>query len=442
MQSVSNGIQTFQRLWKEKYSRLFWVLADQGVVSMGTFLTSILLARTLLPAEYGVFALLVTLINFLNNLHSALVIIPISTRGAQIRSRELQHMAYGSLVMTFIMILPLGAILGGAAWFAGRPGVALSSIFALLFWQVQETLRRAFMAKMRYREAFWGDLLRYFGQAALVYLCIHYLNFFKTLGLVSEITVELAFWMIALCSFAAAVVQFRQHGVRKVIRPELYDQVSSFWGIGRWILVTNILGLFLSQAYPWTLALYYGKEANAEFQALANILGIAHPVFFSISSLIYPAVSKAKTEAGEAEAKKIGFRFGAHGGLLLAPFYFLLLAWPVFTLRLFYGESSPYLNLQGNLRLFVLYYIVNYISYFMIAVLNSLERTRAAFTAQLISALATIVIGLPLIARTGVTGAVMAGGITSLTLLLSCLFFLRRSSRSANAKKMEIALSH
>lgn len=439
MEAVSNGIQKFQQRWKEKYSRLFWVLADQGVVSGGTFLSSILLARTLPPTEYGVFALLVTLINFLNNLHSALVIIPISTRGAQIRSRELQHMAYGSLIMTFFMIFPLGAIMAGAAWFAGRPGVALSCIFALLFWQVQETLRRAFMAKMRYMEAFWGDFLRYIGQAGLVYACIHYSQYFKTVGLSGEITVELAFWLIAACSLIAALVQFRQHGVRKVIKVELYGQFSSFWGIGRWILVTNILGLFLSQAYPWALAYYYGKEANAEFQALCNILGIAHPIFFSISSLIYPAVSKTKAEEGEAEAKKVGFRFGAHGGLLLAPFYFILLLWPVLTLRLFYGESSPYLNLQGNLRLFVLYYIVNYVSYFMVAILNSLERTRAAFTAQLISALATITIGLPMIARTGVTGAVMAGGVTSLTLLLSCMFFLRRTRREA--KKMEIALS-
>ena len=51
-----------------------WSLADQGAVSLGNFLTNILLARALAPAEYGIFALVFGLLLALSSIHAAVVI--------------------------------------------------------------------------------------------------------------------------------------------------------------------------------------------------------------------------------------------------------------------------------------------------------------------------------------------------------------------------------
>src|SRR6266576_6204077 len=43
----------------------FWAIADQGVVSLGNFLTTIILARALTPAAYGLWSGICGLILFL-----------------------------------------------------------------------------------------------------------------------------------------------------------------------------------------------------------------------------------------------------------------------------------------------------------------------------------------------------------------------------------------
>ena len=62
--------------------RTFWTLLDQGVVSLGTFLLSVLLARHLAPAEYGVFALLLGMLLLAQVINSSLIFYPMSIRSA------------------------------------------------------------------------------------------------------------------------------------------------------------------------------------------------------------------------------------------------------------------------------------------------------------------------------------------------------------------------
>jgi O-antigen/teichoic acid export membrane protein len=400
--------------------KMFWALVDQGAVSLGTFLTSVILARSLSPTGYGIFALICGVINFLNSLHSALVTVPLCTRGAWTEAQEIRRIATGSLILTALLTLPLGAVMCVATWIIGRPGLAPWAITLLILWQFQETMRRAFMARLRHREAAWGDIISYLGQAALVWVSVCYW----------KPTVEGALIMMAVTSGAAGLVQVVQHGLSLMEFTEIQHQAVVFWGLGRWILMTNFVGLFLCQAYPWALAFFYGATVSAEYQAVSNILGISHPVAFGIGSLIYPAVARARGEYGERAATRIGFSYGLRGGMLLLPFYLILVIWPQTVLRLFYGASSPYLGLSDILRLFVLSYLIGYLANFMVVILNSLERTRVAFLSQLASATTTIVIGLPLVIWGGIAGATAAGGLTSLTRLMASGFFLRQRETS------------
>jgi hypothetical protein len=75
----------------------FWALADQGVVSLGTFLMSILLARHLAPAEYGIYALIFAAIFFFNGIHMSLVTYPLSVSGATVDTERLRHITNGSV---------------------------------------------------------------------------------------------------------------------------------------------------------------------------------------------------------------------------------------------------------------------------------------------------------------------------------------------------------
>jgi O-antigen/teichoic acid export membrane protein len=398
----------------------FWALADQGAVSLGTFLTSVVLARSLPPTEYGIFALICGVIYFLNSLHSAVVIVPLIAKGACAEESEMRRMTTAALVLTAPLILPQAIVICGATWAVGRPGLIPWVITALLFWQFQEIIRRTFMARLRHREAAWGDIVRYLGQALVVY--IYAAN--------QDVSVEKAFAVMAVASGAAGLLQVIQHGLKMVTPSETRRLVCMFWELGQWVLMTNFIGALIIQAYPWMLTYFYNTAASAELQAVTNILGVSNPVFLGIGSLIYPAVAKTNGELGGREATKVGFGYALQGGMLLLPFYLILILWPLWALRLFYGADSPYLGLAGILRLFVLFYSIGYLSNFMMIILNGLEKTKVAFFSQLASAITTIIVGAPLTAWGGVAGATAGGGLTTLAQLIASGFYLKNANKT------------
>ena len=70
--------------------RGIWSLADQGILSLGNFLTGWLLLRHQVP-WYGNYFTIISIIWFLNNLHMALVTYPISVTSAGITDSELRR---------------------------------------------------------------------------------------------------------------------------------------------------------------------------------------------------------------------------------------------------------------------------------------------------------------------------------------------------------------
>src|SRR5579864_7820127 len=90
-----------------------WSLADQGSVSLGAFLSSLLLARTLVPSEYGVYVLIINLALFMNNVASAVVTYPLSIRGAVIDAAGLRELTFEALCVEGILLVPVAAIIIG-----------------------------------------------------------------------------------------------------------------------------------------------------------------------------------------------------------------------------------------------------------------------------------------------------------------------------------------
>jgi hypothetical protein len=62
--------------------RATWVLIDQAVVSAGNFLTISLLSHNLAKTDAGVFGVLLETMNYLNSLQAAVIIYPLTIKGA------------------------------------------------------------------------------------------------------------------------------------------------------------------------------------------------------------------------------------------------------------------------------------------------------------------------------------------------------------------------
>ena len=377
----------------------FWALCDQAVVSLGNFLTSLVLIRFLAPDAFGTYALLFGMLLFLGSLHAALVVYPISVGTCdEIDGRRVTRGSTG-LALTGVLWLPLGAVLALTAAVLGRPDLAGWAAAALLGWLAQETLRRVLMADLRHREAVVGDAVSYLGQAAAVWLLAR--------GGVLSLGSALA--AVAATSAAGAVVQAVQVGLRRFPPGTLRDAAGAFWKTGRWLLLLQLVALVTIYAMPWTLKLFHGSTEVARFQAVAVLLGVANPVTMSMVGLIVPAVATAARGGDVAAANGAALRYGAIGAALLLPYYLVLVAAPGTVLGMFFGKASAYVDLATPLRLFVGAYAMFYVAQVSAALLNGLGKSRAALVAQMAGAAATLLVAVPLAAKFGVSGAVWGG---------------------------------
>jgi O-antigen/teichoic acid export membrane protein len=396
--STEQGVQPSLRdrlvmLWN---SRSVWAIADQGVLSLGNFLCGWILARHLPEAEFGTYALVVmTIILQLNNLHIAFVGFALTVRGATLEEHALRRLTGVSLAITGgVLVVGMVTIVTGLIIFQ-HTYVIPFAIFALVGWQLQETVRRALIARMRYRAAMIGDAISYLGQVVPIAYLAH----------TNQLTVTNALLMNGTASVLAMCVQLLQVKVERFTIADLRQGLKQAWELGRWLLGSNALAVLVIPIIPWTLAFYYNETEVAGYQAMSMILGISHPVLFSLCNIIMPAVAKANAESGIAAARAIGMKYAAQGAMLVLPYYTAVILVPDLVLRVFYGADSHYLDLGYTLRLFAICYVIQLVSQIFLAVLNGLEKTSVNFHSQLAAAGVTIVALVPLTAHAGLVGA-------------------------------------
>lgn len=378
-----------------RIGRGFWALADQCVVSLGTFLTNIVLARSLPQGEYGAYCILFGVLLLLNGVHFSVVTYPLSVKGAVIDSAGLRRHTGGSLILTIVLAVPSSLGLLAATFLLGRASLLWWGFVALVLWQVQETLRRGLMARLSHGQAVWGDTFSYLGQAGCLW----------AISRTGLLTLELTFGVIALTSGLAAAVQASQIGVKFIALAEIRDLGRESWHLGRWVLLANGLNILSIQSLFWALAIFHGPKESASLQAVANPLGATHPILFGLANLIVPAAARANRAGGRIAAWRCTRDYGLLGGALMLPYFVTLLLWPRAALELFYGAGSPYVTLESALRLFVLAYLVTYAAQVLGSFLNGLRRTKAAFLTQLSGGVTGLILGLPLIVYFGVGGA-------------------------------------
>ncbi len=400
----------------------FWAIADQGVVSLGNFLTVIILARAVSPELYGVWTVIFGLMLFLNGLHGSLITYPLSVRLASREDEEIGQLIVASLSLTAVLALPQALILFGASFLVGGPVLALWASLGLLFWQVQETTRRALMARMAFRTALFTDGISYLGQAGLLWL----------LASNGRISLETSFAVIGLTCGVAAVAQMISLRVRVTAPIELSAWARSFWTTGSWVVGSNLATNFSIYAVPWALFLFRGPAEAAGFQAVSNLLGVSHPIMLSLGNVIVPAAARAHLKGGLIAARRVAVRHAAQGGLLLLPYVAALLIFPRQLLGLFYGSSSPYVALSGVVRLLTVVYALHYLSLTLKFLLNAVEKNRPQFVTEICGTVLLVGVGVPLVLWFGVAGAILATGVWILTRLTGNTIILRQMQAAKN----------
>ena len=313
--------------------RTVWAIADQSVISGGNFATNLILARTLPPVQFGIYALLLNTLLFLNNVHAALITTPVCITGARSDIKVLGRTVSAGITGTLLLSAGSMLVIVAACAILKHSTLILPVFLALLFWQLQETLRSGFIARMQQNRAIWGDALSYCGQAILLVTLCAYL----------EPAISTIFIIIAATSLLAAGVQYTQIRPGLLSRSMLRSNLGEIWLLGRWNVLAKLLGFLTAQAFPWIILLRHGALQVAGFQAIFQLLAVTNPITFSIGSLITASIAGSrKTESGKkaiASAKPIHptdcghYRHIPHRPCLRGASYPTILLWPQIALR-------------------------------------------------------------------------------------------------------------
>jgi O-antigen/teichoic acid export membrane protein len=286
-----------------------------------------------------------------------------------------------SLVITIVGWPILGASVVAVALIAKISIQAgLWAAAALVFWQVQETLRRSLTAHLRFGETLIGDSISNLGQVIAVVL----------LAWMGKLTLATTFQAMALTSAVAALIQVAQVGMHTVALREIRSFLRECWDLGRWVLMGNLSGFIIGPLFNWNFAYWAGKELLGVQYALTNLLRLANPLAFAIATLIVPHASRVRREEGMHRAKRVLYRFGLLGALLLTPYLGMLLIFPKTSILLIYPHwQATYLRYAPVLQIAAIAAAVTYLATVTGALLNGVERSRWAFVSQLLYAGAT-----------------------------------------------------
>lgn len=384
-----------------------WALCDQGVISAGNFLTNLILIRHLAAAEFGVFALLLNAMLFLNNLHAATVTYTICIRGAQAQERVLSRVATGGVAATLAITLVNIVALFLASSYVGHRELLVFVIAASMCWQVQECLRTVFVSQQRFDRALAGDALSYLGQAVLI----------GGLCFVGHVTLVQIFLVIMATSLSAALLQ----GVQ--VRPAMisWEWLMTFgrdvWALGRWSVLAKLVAFFGAQAIPWVLAYRHGLASVAGFQALLQLVALTNPILLSTNNLLMVSIAKGRQE--KTRFLHTAKSYMLYSAAIVSLYFVILLVGGTRVMALFYGRHTEYLSEAPLLPIFVLAYGLEFVSMYAGALLAGMEKTRSLFLQQLWGTLVSMILILPLVylygLRAAIEGLILINGVRALT---------------------------
>jgi O-antigen/teichoic acid export membrane protein len=419
LKEVSTSL-TWTRAWQIGLS-----VADQGFTLGGMFLLNVSLARTQTKEEYGIFALSYSIFTFLSGLHNAAILEAYTIHGSG-RYHEQFH-EYARLLrranawLCIGLTLTLAAAWGVLHWtkpqLASRTMLAMALTCGILL--MAAFVRRTFYIRRRPDLAARFSAIFFFACIALLLIFLHA----RPLNGFYAFVIAASAWCIAGLAVAGKWNAGTPEKIVADIEPQYW---AVHWKYSRWVFVTALVFQLTGQAYYWLAAVFLSIKDVGELRAMYNLVTPVDQIFAAMILLILPMMS---------------FRFVSRRMVGLLPLWrtyclFTLLVtsgYAVFMnifgkqlLHLLYGGKFD--DLTSFLGILALLPVVMGVGNTVNAALKASEKPQAVFAAYITSGAATFVLGLPLILRFGMRGAVYgmlaSGAIYTATLCIGFFWLL------------------
>lgn len=375
-----------------------WTLCDQAIVSLGSFAVNLLLARSLEPAQYGLFSLILLAILALSVITNSVLFYPMSVRATVAADEDRGEVFGGGLVLLLLGCIPLCVVTALIMLVLGSSELAPLVAIWFVLRQVQELVRRALFAEMRHAAAVPGDALCYLGSAAVLLVIVQW----------RVLSVEDAIIAMAATSGLAALAQAIQVGLRFGGASQIRRFALDWAVLGGGSLGSNLLSMLRGQVFPWTLAAAGGVAAAANFQAAWNLVQLTNPIVLGLCNVIPQTAARGRAARSNEHAWHVARPLMLVGAIPIFVYYTLLCAIPGIVLAVLYGSESAYTHLGLVVQVMTLSAAVAYPADMVCSYLHGIEAVRLAMRINLGGLVASVLIGVPLTLVFGITGSCLA----------------------------------
>jgi O-antigen/teichoic acid export membrane protein len=291
---------------RQGVSHGFWVMCDQGVVSLASFVSAVIVGRICGQYELGIYSLAVTMFWLAAGIPNALVWTPYTSHAARLTSGRREVYAGSVTLHTVLIAVAIAAVallvgivplpvLRRAEWLAP---MCLALVPFTILMIVREHVRRLHLADLRTRELVAIDVPIAVAQVAVL-MALAYVN------RLSATTALLA--VAATCSLAA--LWLARNAERFDYRPRRAVVHWSFnQRFGRWLLFVTFAWLLGDASYRWMVGSIHGLEALGRFAAAQSIVLALNPVLLTLNNLAQAWSAREYARGGRPAVKQFALR--------------------------------------------------------------------------------------------------------------------------------------
>jgi len=409
---------------------------DQGLFAGTNFITNLLLARWLDPAQYGAFAVAYSVFLLFGTLYSAFLTEPMLVFGpGKYFSRLQQYLglllrghfsiAVSLSMMLFAVALAVGRFYSMVGW--ALAGVALAAPWILLVWFA----RSAFYVRSKPGWPAAGGAIYCAGLLALIAL-LH------NMGRLTPFSALAAMGGLALA--VGTLLLFRLHVRWRLLPgvPGARGVAADHWSYGRWVAPSRAAGWVPTNVYFAVLPLWFGLSDAGALKALLNF---SMPVIHTLTALgvlLLPSLVRGRSKGGTRGVDLTVRWFFALAFLGTVLYATLLWIFRYQALYLLYGEKyEHYASLPFLLACLVPFgaCVAEPFSRALVAI----ERPDLMFKSSAIGGAVALGLGVPLVAAFGLTGALagtMLSGVVSG--LMSYFYYQKECAANTSALSADI----
>ena len=387
---------------------------DQALFAGSHFVLNILLARWLLPAEYGAFAAAYSVFLLAGALQHALVVEPMMVFGSSRFSRSFGGYLHRLLIGHGFLLLPFGLLAVAIfTWHgvddSGLAGAALGLSVAAPFLLVLSLLRRALFTVML-------PGLSALGGGAYAAVLLGGSLIMAGRGTLSPLSALLCMGMAAglAASLLVFLIRWRINDDPSVAGPETGQITREHWGYGRWGLAAVLPMWVYGNIYYILLPLWVGLEGTGEFRALINLAMPFLHTLTAVSLILLPEFVRVRHQGGLDALTKQVIRINT--GFVLASCVYIIILLSLGDITITFLYNGRYLTYDWHVFLILGLVALAWVPLSLFAgALRALERPDLVLVAQGAAAATAVAAGAILIPAAGMAGGLVAMALAAMS---------------------------